>query len=179
MSFLSFGKVVEGYEYKVLNEREVRGISGILFLLGIIAFIQAFILRNFAVLPYISGIMVYHFLISVLVNPNLSPVTLLSKLFVRKQTPIYIGAVQKRFAWSLGSILSLTIFIFSSLLYVTGDVSYFQPVCMLCLVCLLLMFLETAFAICVGCKLYFLAVRVKLIKAPEVMPNCMGDSCSI
>ncbi len=179
MAFFSFGKTVEGFDYKVLNEREVRGISGILFFLGIIAFIQAFILKNFAVLPYISGILLFHFLISILVNPNFSPVTLLSKLFTRKQTPIYIGAVQKRFAWALGSILSLTIFTISLILYKTGDISYFQPVCILCLICLLLMFLETAFAICVGCKLYFLAVRIKLIKTPEVMPNCMGDSCKI
>ncbi len=64
MAIFSFGKTVEGYNYKVLNEREVRGISGILFLLGIIASIQAFILHNFAVLPYISGILAYHFLIS-------------------------------------------------------------------------------------------------------------------
>ncbi len=179
MALFSFGETIDGFEYKVLNEREVRGISGILFLLGIIAFIQAFILKNYAVLPYISGIMLSHFLISVLINPNISPVSLFAKLFIRKQTPIYIGAVQKRFAWSLGSILSLTIFIYSLLLYKTGDISYFQPVCILCLVCLLLMFLETAFAICVGCKLYFLAIRIKLIKAPEVTPNCMGDSCSI
>ncbi len=179
MAIFSFGETVQGYGFKVMNEREIRGISGIMLMLGIFGFIQAFILQHYQVLPYVSGIMLFHFSISVLVNPNFSPITLLAKLFVRKQSPIYIGAVQKRFAWTLGIILSLTIFIFSLLLYQTGDTSYFGPACMLCIVCMLLMFLETAFAICVGCELYFMAIRLKLLKAPEVRPNCMGDSCEI
>lgn len=179
MAFFSFGTEVPGYGFKVLNEREVRGISGIMFLMGIFAFIHTFILSHYGVLPIVSGIMLFHFSISVLVNPNFSPITLLAKLFVRKQTPIYIGAVQKRFAWSLGIALTLTIFIFANLLNSTNDQAYFQPACSLCIICMLLMFLETAFGICVGCKLYFLAIRLKLIKKPEIMPNCMGDVCEI
>ncbi len=179
MAIFSFGDTVSGYEYKVLNEREVRGISGLLFLMGIIAFINVFILKHYIVLPFVSGIMLFHFLISILVNPKFSPFYLITKFLVRKQTPIYIGAVQKRFAWSLGSALSLTILIFAILLNATGDVAYFEPACMLCLVCLLFMFLESVFAICIGCKLYFLAIRIKLIKKPEVAPNCMGDACEV
>ncbi len=179
MKIFSFGETVKGYDFKVLNEREVRGISGILLLLGIIAFIQAFVLNNLKVIPYISAIMLSHFLISVLVNPLFSPITLLSRIIVRKQTPIYIGAVQKRFAWSLGATLSLAIFILSTILNKTNNLSYFQPVCLMCIVCLILMYLETAFAICVGCKLYFLSIRLKLIKKPDTTPNCMGDVCEI
>lgn len=40
--------------------------------------------------------------------------------------------------------------------------------------CLLLLYLETAFAICIGCKLYFPAIRLELLKKTEVTPNCMG-----
>lgn len=179
MTIFSFGETVPGYEYRVMNEREIRGISGIMLLMGFIAFIQVFILKHYGVLPIVSGIMLFHFTVSVLVNPIFSPITLLSKLFVRKQMPIYIGAVQKRFAWSLGALLSLVIFSFSLLLSKTGDLSYFQPACLLCLICLLLMFLETAFGICIGCKLYSLAIWLKLIKKPEVRPNCMGDACRV
>lgn len=179
MRLFSFGETVSGYGFKVLNEREVRAISGILLLIGAIASINGFILSKFYVLPYLTGVLLYHFLISVLVNPKLSPVTWLARFMVRKQTPIYIGAVQKRFAWSLGATLSAVIFGLSIVLNATNDLSYFQPVCMLCLICLLLMYLETAFAICVGCKLYFLAIRLKLLKQPKVTPNCMGDVCEI
>ncbi len=179
MTIFSFGETIPGFNYKVMNEREVRGISGLMFLMGVFAFIQAFILNRYSVLPIISGAMFFHFLISVFVNPKFSPFSFITKIFIRKQTPIYIGAVQKRFAWSLGMGLSFTIFIFSILLNTTGDISYFEPACMLCIICLLLMFLETAFAICVGCKLYFFSIHLKLIKKPEVTPNCMGDVCEI
>ncbi|MCF8295615.1 MAG: DUF4395 domain-containing protein [Bacteroidales bacterium] len=179
MAIFSFGETVPGFGFKVMNERVIRGISGIGFLMGMIAFIHAFILSHYGVLPLVSGILLFHFLTAVLINPNFSPITLLARLFVRKQTPIYIGAVQKRFAWSLGVALTATIFILGMLLYTSGDIKYFQPACSLCIICMLLMFLETAFGICVGCKLYFLAIRLKLIKKPEIMPNCMGDVCEV
>lgn len=177
MSFFSFGATVPEFPFRVLNEREVRGISGILFLMGFIAFIYTFILSNYGVLPVISGILLFHFTVSVLINPDFSPITQIARWIVRKQDPIYIGAVQKRFAWTLGILLTLTIFIFSILLNTSGDIKYFQPACSLCIICLLLMYLETAFGICVGCKLYFFAIRIKLLKKPAVMPNCMGNSC--
>lgn len=179
MSIFSFGETVSGYNYKVLNEREIRGISGLMFIMGIYAFIQVFILNKFAVLPFVSGIMLLHFLVSVIVNPKLSPFFIVARFLVRKQTPIYIGAVQKRFAWSLGAGLSLLIFILSLFLYKTGNLSYFEPACSLCLVCLLLLYLETSFAICVGCKLYFLAIRLNIISRPEIIPRCMGDVCEL
>lgn len=56
--------------------------------------------------------------------------------------------------------------------------NYFEQVCMLCIICLMLMYLETAFGICVGCKLYQAAVAIKLLPKPKEKPNCMGDSCA-
>jgi len=44
---------------------------------------------------------------------------------------------------------------------------------------LILLYLETAFGICVGCKLYFLSIKLKLLKKPAVRPNCMGDACEV
>ncbi len=64
-------------------------------------------------------------------------------------------------------------------IFLQSDGSWFEPVCLLCNICLLFLFLETAFGICVGCQTYFLAVRLKLVKAPAVRPNCMGDSCTV
>ena len=100
---------------------------------------------------------------------------ILSNWIVSKQKPIYVGAVQKRFAWSLGIGLSLAIFVLS--FYLLTDVKYFSPVCLLCLICLVLLFFETAFGICIGCKFYYLAIKLKLMKEPEVKPNCIGESC--
>jgi hypothetical protein len=100
---------------------------------------------------------------------------LIGSVFVRKQAPLYIGAVQKRFAWSLGIALSTAIFILS--IFLLKDASYFETLCELCIICLVLLYLETAFGICIGCKIYYLSIKMKLIKAPQEKPNCMGDSC--
>jgi len=177
MEIFSFGEYKNGSSFKVLNERVVRGSSGIMLLLGFIAFANAFILKNYYVVPYISGFLALNFLISILINPKFAPINFVSWLFVRKQTPLYIGAIQKRFAWSLGSILTTFIFILS--FFLLKDESYFEPVCMLCVICILLLFLETAFGICIGCKLYHLSLRLKLIPKPQEKPNCMGDSCAV
>ena len=175
MSVISFGEYIEGKNYKVLDERRVRASSGIMFLLGMIAFINGFILQQYAIIPYVSGFLMLSFMIAVFINPKFSPTIFIGYLFVRKQSPLPIGAVQKRFAWSLGAVLSAIIFVLS--LFLLSDVSYFEPVCFLCLICLALLFLETAFGICVGCKLYFLSIRLKLLKKPTEKPNCMGDAC--
>lgn len=177
MAFISFGEHTEGKSFKVLDERTMRASAGIMFLLGIIAFINGFILQNYIVIPYISGFLMFNFIIGIFINPKFSPTVALGALFTYKQSPLPIGAIQKKFAWSLGLVLSATIFGLSFMLL--QDVSYFDPVCMLCLICLLLLFMETAFGICVGCKLYFVALGMKLLKKPAERPNCMGDACAV
>ena len=177
MSILSFGEVVEGKSYKVLDERQIRGASGIMFLIGLYAFINAFILQKYVVIPYVSAFLMLSFIIGIFVNPKFSPPMFIAYLFVRKQSSLPIGAVQKRFAWSLGLTLATVIFVLS--LFLQKDISFFEPVCFLCLICLALLFIETAFGICVGCKLYFLATKMNLIKSTEEKPNCMGDACEV
>lgn len=174
-STISFGKYIEDINYKVLDERRMRASAGIMLLLGLIAFINGFILQRYLVITYISGFLLLNFIIGIFINPKFSPTVFVGHLFVRKQSPLPVGAIQKRFAWSLGLILSSVIFGLSLMLL--NDVAYFDPVCMLCLICLVILYLETAFAICLGCKLYFLAVRLKWLKQPDERPNCMGDSC--
>lgn len=177
MSIISFGEYVEGKSFKVLDERRMRGSAGIMLLLGVIASINAFILQNYIVVPYISGFLMVNFIIGIFINPKFSPTLFISYLIVRKQSPLPIGAIQKKFAWSLGLVLSTVIFGLSLLLI--NDTSFFQPVCLLCILCIFLLFFESVFGICFGCKLYYLAIKLKLMKEPEEKPNCMGDSCEV
>lgn len=177
MSVRSFGEHIEGKGYKVVDERRMRASAGIMFLLGLIAFVNGFILQKYVVIPYISGFLMLSFIIGVFINPKFSPTIFIAYLFVRKQSPLPIGAVQKKFAWSLGLALSATIFVLS--LFLLNDPSIFEPVCLLCIICLILLYFEMAFGICVGCKIYFLSIRMKLLKKPVEKPNCMGDACSV
>ena len=177
MSTVSFGEYIEGKNFKVVDERRMRASSGIMLLFGIIASINGFILQKYAVIPYVTGFLALNFIIGIFVNPKFSPTILISGLVLRKQSSMPIGAIQKKFAWSLGLVLSTTIFVLS--IFLQKDASYFEPVCFLCMICLILLYMETAFGICVGCKLYFLSVRMKLIKKPVEKPNCMGDACEV
>lgn len=174
---VSFGEYVEGIEYKVLNERMMRASGGIMLLMGIIGFINGFILKNYIAITYLSGFILVNFFIGIFVNPKFSPTVFIGKYIVSNQTPIYIGAIQKKFAWSLGFVLTVVIFILSFRLL--SDPSYFGIICRLCVICLTLIYFETAFGICLGCKLYDLAINLKIIKKPEIKPNCEGDSCKV
>lgn len=177
MAIISFGEYIEGKPYKVLDERRMRASAGIMLLLGTIATVNGFALNRYGIIPYVMGGFVINFLIGLFINPRYAPTVLLAWIFVRKQAPLPIGAVQKKFAWSIGLLLSSTIFVLSILLQ--SDPSFFHSVCPLCLLCLLMLYLETAFAICVGCKIYDLAVAVKILPKPKEKPNCMGNSCDV
>lgn len=175
MSIVSFGEESPELGYKILDERVMRGSAGLMLLIGLVAFVNGFVVKYYAPLPYLSGFLLGNFALGVFVNPKFAPTYAVARLLVHGQAPLPIGAIQKKFAWSLGLTLMAAVFAMS--LQLITDPSWFDPVCMVCLVCLLFLYLETAFGICVGCKLYGLALRLGLARAPAVAPNCMGDAC--
>jgi hypothetical protein len=80
---------------------------------------------------------------------------------VRQQQPEYVGAPQKRFAWAIGFMLAL------SMLYLIVIQGVIGPINMLvCGTCLILMLFETAFGICIGCKIYSTFSRQKTELCP-------------
>ncbi len=174
---ISFGQHIEGTPYKVLDERVMRASAGIMLLLGLIAFVNGFVLDKYEIIPYISGFLALNFLIGIFLNPKYAPTYFVASRIVKGQSPLFIGAIQKKFAWSLGLLMSGVIFILS--LFLLKDPSYFKPVCFICLWCLAFLYFESAFGICVGCIIYHFFIRVKILKQPEIKPNCMGDSCDI
>jgi len=86
-------------------------------------------------------------------------------LIVNRQTPEYVGARQKRFAWSVGLFLSALMFIFLVL------VNAYSPITgITCLLCLIFLFFESAFGICLACKFYSLLFKQKA-------QYCPGEVC--
>ncbi|RLK48810.1 uncharacterized protein DUF4395 [Alkalispirillum mobile] len=162
-----FGERMEEYAVPVLNEREARAGAGILFVAALIAFLQAFQLGSFTPMRMVVLAFFLDFAIRVLVNPRFAPSLVLGRLLVGNQEPEYVGAPQKRFAWALGlGIATVVMFL------VFGLNSAGPVVLAACLVCIVLMFFETAFGICIGCKMYnmFFKERAQL---------CPGGVCSI
>lgn len=162
-----FGEEVEGYNIPVLNEREIRAAAGILFLMMFISILEVMYKGNFTWLKYAVVIFLTDILIRVLVSPRFSPTLIMGRLIVRNQTPEYVGAKQKLFAWVIGIILAITMFILLVL------VNSYSPITgIICLICLIFLFFESAFGICLGCKFYSLFNKGKA-------QYCPGEVCEL
>lgn len=151
---LTFGEQINGYEVPVLNEREVRASAGILFFLALIAFMNAWLVGDFRFTRVFVVAFLIDFSIRVFINPKYAPSLVLGRLMVRRQQPEYVGAPQKRFAWAIGWTLALAMLFLVVINRVIGPVNL-----IICATCLLLMFFESAFGICLGCKIYNLFSR--------------------
>lgn len=164
--FWGFGERVPGYEIPVFNERQVRGAAGVLFLLGIIAYLVVLSTGQIRALQGFAIFFLFDMFLRLFITPRLSPTMLVAQLFVYRQKPEWVGAPQKRLAWGIGFGLALASCFTLGLLAMPVMVAL-----VLCAVCLTILFLETAFGICVGCNLYSLFAKEKPL-------YCPGDSCN-
>ena len=163
---VEFGETVDGIEIPVFNERAVRAAAGILFLLGFHAVSYAYYTGDIQPVRVFAIFFLIDMGIRIGVNHRFAPTMALGALIVRSQRPEWVGAAQKRLAWSLGFGMALIACLGMGFLGVPDVYTL-----LVCGVCVVLMFLETAFGICVGCKLY----RVFALTPPEL---CPGDVCS-
>ena len=164
--FFTYGERVDGYDVPVLNEREARAGAGILFAVGLLSLVNAVMLGHGVVTRYFISFFTLDFLIRV-INPAYSPSLLLGRVFVQNQRPEYVGAAQKRFAWSLGLLLALPMFYLLVIHWQPNPIKVF-----ICILCLALLIFESAFSICLGCKLYNLIMSKKAT-------HCPGGVCEI
>ena len=167
MSKLQFGEDVPGYDIRVLNEREIRASAGLLFAATLTSFLLIMTTGNFTPVKYVLTIFFTDFLIRVLISPRYAPTLVLGRLVVRSQTPEYVGAKQKRFAWTVGLVLSAVMFVFMVVLNTYSPITGIT-----CLVCLLFTFFESAFGICLACKFYSAVFRKKA-------QYCPGEVCEV
>ena len=126
----------------------------------IVVFKGDFLLLKYAVTIFLTDIV-----IRVFVNPRYSPFLIIGRLIVRNQVPEYVGAKQKKFSWFIGVVLATAMFI---LLVVVN--SYSPITGIICLICLIFLFFETAFGICLGCKFYSIIYK-------EKAQYCPGEIC--
>lgn len=160
-----FGESVEGYSIPVLNEREIRASAGILFLAVFMSLMLIMFKGNFILVKYVITLFFADFLIRVFVSPQYSPTLIIGRWIVSSQVPEYVGAKQKKFAWTVGLILSATMFVFMVV------VNSFSPITgIVCFICLIFLFFESAFGICLACKFYALVFR-------EKVQYCPGEVC--
>lgn len=162
-----FGETVPGYSIPVLNEREVRAAAGILFLFTFLSLMFILFKGNFLLIKYVITVFLIDFLIRVFVSPRYAPTLVIARLIVRKQTPEYVGAAQKKFAWIIGVALSAAMFVLMVLVN-----SYSIITGLICLVCLIFLFFESVFGICLGCIFYNMVYK-------EKAQHCPGEICEV
>lgn len=159
------GRRVPGYDIPVINERAVRAAAGLLFLGGAIAFGFAVATGSQQPLQPFGMFFMLDMLLRVTAGDRWSPSLTVGRLIVSRQSPEWVGAPQKAFAWWLGFGLAFVSCVGMGWLGLP-----LAATLALCSVCLTLLFIETAFGICVGCKLQQLFSKT----TPQY---CPGGTC--
>ena len=162
-----FGEEIKGFDVRVLNEREIRAGAGILFFFAVTSFSNAWLTGNFYPTKLFVVAFLIDFFIRIFINPKYAPSLILGRFIVNNQDPEYVGAPQKKFAWVGGFVLGLSMFFVAIVNNTIGPINL-----LICFTCLTLLFFESAFGICLGCKAYnkFNKEKAKL---------CPGGSCEI
>ena len=162
-----FGEEVDGYSIPVINEREARAGAGILLLPAMVSFLNAYLTHDFIFTKIFVTIFMVDFFIRIFINPKYAPSLIVGRFFVQNQTPEYVGAKQKKFAWSIGLALSVIMF------FIIVIFEFMTPLkIIICLLCIALLFSETAFGICLGCIVYHKTQNNKPM-------YCPGNICEI
>ena len=164
--FFKYGEKVEGYDVRVVNEREARAAAGILFAIGLLSLTNAAMLGHVIVTKFFISFFAFDFLLRV-INPSYSPSLLLGRMFVQNQVPEYVGAAQKRFAWGIGFLLAVPMFYLLVIDFQPNPIKV-----AICILCLTLLIAESAFSICLGCKIYNLVMSSRAT-------HCPGGVCEI
>lgn len=162
-----FGENVEGFSIPVLNEREIRAAAGILFVLMFTAILKVIFTGDFLLLKYAVTIFLIDISIRLFVSPKYAPTLIIGRLIVRNQVPEYVGAQQKKFAWIIGFVLAVVMFILQVV------INTYSPITgLICFICLIFLIFEAAFGICLGCKVYSLIYGKKA-------QYCPGEVCDV
>lgn len=166
-SFLwEYGERVPGYDIAVINEREARAAAGILGMLGMIVIFVGIGFNHIIVARVYLAFLFVDFTLR-MISPRYVPSMLLGRFFVQNQKPEYVGGLQKRFAWTLGWLISLPMLWW---FVINWDINFYKV--LLCVLCLLLTFLESAFSVCVGCMIYKLLTKIDPV-------HCPGGVCEV
>lgn len=155
----------------VFNENEVRAAAGMTMVLGAVVFVLALTEKIYLPLQLTTIFFFVEFGIRVTAGLQYSPLGRLAHVLVRRHEPDWVSARPKRFAWSMGVVLS-----FAMVIITNSGIRGALPAT-LCSICLVLMWMESALGFCAGCELYaFLRRRGRIAKDDEI-EICAGGVC--
>jgi hypothetical protein len=144
-----------------VNETSARVVAGVVAVAAVVtvAFQQGWLLPLLA----------YGFVARALTGPTLSPLGLVATRVVTPRLPVparYVPGPPKRFAQAVGAAFTTT----ASLVYYVADAHTIAFA--LAGVIAFFASLESGFGLCVGCKVFYLAMRLGIV------PGGVCESCS-
>jgi hypothetical protein len=155
----------------VVNENAVRAAAGLTMVTGAVAFSYAYFDKQYVPLQVVASLFFVEFLVRVTVGLRYSPFGALAHAMTLRRGPQWVSATPKRFAWTLGLTMAFAMTVITG----SGIRGYLPRT--ICLICLTLMWLESALGLCVGCKIYGLLVRRGWISAGPDDESCADGYC--
>jgi hypothetical protein len=177
---LSFGQhisglTVDGAELQaaVFDENQVRAAAGLTMVLGAVAFSFAYFNHQYLLLQAVSTFFFIEFLTRLTFGVRYSPVGVVAGAMTRRQTPDWVSAKPKRFAWTLGLAMA-----FSMMIITNSGIRGMLPRT-ICAICLTLMWMESVLGLCLGCKIHGLLVRRGWATDDPAYEICAHGECKV
>jgi len=164
---------VDGSELRapVVDENEVRAAAGLTMAIGAVAFGYAYFAKQYLPLQVVASVFFVEFLIRVTAGIRYSPVGVVARAMTFNRPPEWVSAKPKRFAWSLG--LAMT---FAMAVITNSGIRGTLPRT-ICLICLTLMWMESALGLCLGCRIHGLMVRRGWATRDPAIEVCADGAC--
>lgn len=157
----------------VVNENQARVAAGLTMALGAVAFVYANFDKLFWPIRTVSAFFLVDFLARVTAGLERSPTGLAAGWLTHRQPPQWVSAKPKRFAWTIGVAMALTMTV------VTNSGVHGALPRTICLICLTLMWLEAVLGLCLGCELYALMVRRGWRGKDDAFEICANGACDL
>jgi hypothetical protein len=188
-------------KYGFVNEHEIRIATWITLVLWLFSLFLVLFKANYDIPLFIVWTIWLDFVLKVFVDPKFSIFWNIVKLFIRKKESLWVGAVQKRFAWSIWVFISsfvifclLVLWKYTSITNPALEqiwqstqinlqnwkliVTPMNPAIIACVICIVFMWFESVAWYCIWCSIYAKLVKKWWMKR-YTWQNCANGECKL
>ncbi len=175
----TYGEIVHGLMHNgtevraaVFEENQVRAAAGLMMVIGAAAFAYAYFARVYTPIQIVTTVFFVDFLIRVTAGIRHSPTGIVARWMTRRQPPHWVSAKPKRFAWTLGLVMT-----FAMMVITNSGIRGGLPLTV-CVICLALMWMEAVLGLCLGCEIHRLLVKRGWAQDPDY-EICTHGACTL
>ena len=176
----TYGEVIGGLSHDgqplqaaVVEENQVRAAAGMTMVLGAVAFVYAYFAKVYMPIQVVTTVFFFEFAIRVFAGIQYSPLGFVARWMTRRLPPQWASAKPKRFAWTLGLVMS-----FAMMVITNSGIRGTLPLT-ICLICLALMWMESVLGLCLGCEIHGFMVRRGWVRKDPAFEICAHGACEI